>query len=74
MIRIAFACAVLTGCAPTLMNANEAGGIAGANFNMSQGAAIKAAEAHCRKYGKIAHVEGRDELRNDVRFSCVKSG
>lgn len=63
--------ALLAGCAPSLVGANEAGGIVNANFNMGQGKALALAQAHCQKYGKIARVSGQNEIRNNVTFECV---
>ncbi|WP_198352341.1 hypothetical protein [Sphingomonas sp. MA1305] len=63
---------LLTGCAPSLVGANEAGGVVGANFNMSRSKALALADAHCRKYGKVARISGQNEVRNSTTFDCVR--
>lgn len=58
-------------CAPSLVGANEAGGVVGANFNMSRSKALAMADAHCRKFGKVARINGQNEIRNSTTFDCV---
>ena len=62
---------VLAGCSPSLVGANEAGGVVGSNFNMGRSKALALADAHCRKYGKVARVNGQNEIRNSTTFDCV---
>lgn len=61
----------LAGCAPSLVGANEAGGVVGSNFNMSRSKALSLADKHCKQYGKVARISGQNEVRNSTTFDCV---
>ncbi len=60
MIRIgvAFVALVtLSACAPGLTGANERGGIVtDYTGGFEQGEAFKTADAHCRRYGRVARI------------------
>lgn len=64
---------LLSACAPSLVSSNEAGGIIGMNAMVSgQAKAMAAADAECRKFGKVAVSKGVNEIRNSLRYECVK--
>lgn len=68
---ILLALVTLSGCAPTLVASNSAGGIVGhiSNVNRAQGFAL--ADAHCKEQGKVARISGQDWVYNTMPFDCV---
>lgn len=64
---------LLTGCAPSLVSSNSAGGtIALGGVVKEQRAGMKVAEAECAKHGKIAVSQGVNVLTDTMRYECVK--
>ena len=63
--------ALLASCAPRLVFANEAGGVVKRTGSLGSDRAYALAENHCKQYGKIARIAGRDILTNSIRFDCV---
>lgn len=69
----------LCGCAPTLVGANQAGGmISNVRINglgANTGDAFALANASCQKYGKVARMSGsissQGNPNNTVSFDCV---
>jgi hypothetical protein len=67
----------LCGCSPSLIGANEAGGmISHVRMGIGQNAdqAFALANASCQKYGKVAHMGGRlngPEGPGTLSFDCV---
>ena len=74
----AFSCALvgasaLSGGTPSMVAGNEAGGVIRIQgmFN-GQAKGMQAADAECKKYGKLAKYEGVNEWRGTLRYECVK--
>jgi hypothetical protein len=67
----ALAALALASCAPSLIDANEQGGIVknGTGDNLAEALAL--ANAHCRQYGQVALETDADWLTGKLRFSCV---
>lgn len=63
----------LAGCAQGLISGNEAGGmVSGAdNLTSSRAGAMKIADDHCAKYGKVSRVSGQDAFAGTMTFDCV---
>lgn len=61
----------LTGCAPRLSFANEAGGVVNKSGSMGNDRAYALANDHCATFGKIARITSQDVLMNTMRFDCV---
>lgn len=61
----------LSGCAPHIVAANSAGGMVNSSLSLGHARAFEMANAHCEKFGKVARMSGRDELRNTMAFDCV---
>lgn len=62
---------LLGGCAPTVSGANQAGGIVEHVIGLNRDGAVKAADAHCKKYGKIARITEQNTLASTLVFECV---
>lgn len=62
---------ILTGCAPKMQFANEAGGVVSQAGSPGNDRAFALAEAHCEKYGKMARVTAQTVLVKSTRFECV---
>lgn len=61
---------VLTGCASSLVGANEAGGMI--HVGVSDGAAFDMASGHCQRFGKVPRVtRAPTELTQTMTFDCV---
>ena len=54
-----------------MVAANSAGGMVNSSLSLGHAKAFELANAHCEKFGKVARVSGRDELRNTMTFDCV---
>lgn len=63
---------VVGGCAPSLSGANETGGILDHVAGMNRDQAFSQAQAHCARYGKIAHITNTDVWGSTMTFDCVK--
>lgn len=63
-----------SGCAQNLIHGNEAGGMVsgGDNLMSSRAGAMKIADDHCAKYGKVSRVSGQDPWAGTLTFDCVK--
>jgi hypothetical protein len=69
----------LSGCAPTLVGENQAGGMISnvrtGGLAANSGDAFALANASCQKYGKIARVSGQIGAQNNpsstMSFDCV---
>lgn len=60
----------LSACAPHVMHGNDVGGVV--QFRTSDlGEALKAADAHCQKFGKKARITSSPSLRTQATFECV---
>jgi hypothetical protein len=63
---------MVTGCsAPALKGANERGGTVTHAIGSQQPTASEIANAHCKKYGRVARVSGTDVFGNTMTFECV---
>jgi len=62
----------LSGCAPRLSFANEAGGVINKSGSLGSDRAYAMMTDHCQKFGKIPRISSRDILTNTIRFDCVK--
>jgi hypothetical protein len=63
---------LLTGCAPSLISGNSAGGIISlAGVVKEQSAGMSKAEYECAKYGKVAVSKGSNLLNDTLRYECV---
>lgn len=64
---------LLGGCAQGLISGNEAGGMVSAGDNVfeSKAGAMKIADSHCAKYGKVARVSSLDPMSGTLTFDCV---
>jgi hypothetical protein len=74
IIAIALLPAV-SGCGPSLSDANERGGIvthAGGGGGPLQNGAFDLANEHCKKYGRMARISGIDAPDNKMTFACVQ--
>lgn len=68
--------AVLSGCTPMLIAANDAGGMVSHADGIapdSRSAAFRVADAHCKTLGKVARVTGNDPWSSTMTFDCVKA-
>ena len=66
---------VISGCAPSLVHSNIAGGtIALGGVIKEQRAGMKVAEAECAKHGRVAVSQGVNMLSDTMRYECVESG
>jgi hypothetical protein len=61
----------ISGCAPTLTGANEAGGMVSHVTGLRQTEAFNVADAHCHQFGKVARISGTDALNSTMSFDCV---
>lgn len=74
MRAIAICLLALTGCAPSLINGNEAGGLVSVRGTLNgQSKAMAQAETECRKYGKVARYKSTNEIRGTVSYDCVSA-
>jgi hypothetical protein len=72
MKRFIITTLALTGCAPSLVHSNSAGGtiaLAGVVKEQSQG--MRVADAECAKHGKIAVSQGVNILTDTMRYECI---
>jgi len=69
-----FSAVFLAGCAQNLISGNEAGGMVSGGDNVfeSRAGAMKIAEDHCAKYGKVSRVSGQDPWAGTLTFDCVR--
>jgi hypothetical protein len=70
---VVFCAAILSGCAQELISGNAAGGMVSGGDNLleSRAGAMQIADAHCKKYGRIARVSGQDPWAGTLTFDCV---
>jgi hypothetical protein len=62
----------LSACAPSLQNGNSVGGIVKEGLGPGKGGeALAVADAHCRKFGKVARISGQSALDSTLTFDCV---
>jgi len=63
---------LLTGCAPSLISGNSAGGVISlGGVIKEQSAGMAKAETECAKYGKVALSKGSNLLNDTLRYECV---
>jgi hypothetical protein len=54
------------------ISSNETGGIIRVRGTINQQkTGMATAEAECKKYDRLAHYEGINELRGTLRYACV---
>ena len=61
----------VAGCAPSLTAGNERGGVVDHVIGLDRDQAFAIADAHCRKYGRVARISGQDTLASTLTFDCV---
>jgi hypothetical protein len=62
----------LTGCTPSLIAGNEAGGMVSHGDSLQADKAFAVADAHCHQFGKVARISSQDIWNNTMTFDCVK--
>jgi hypothetical protein len=63
---------LLAGCAPSLVQGNEAGGIVNVQILTGrQSGGMKIADTECAKYGKVARYKGINEVESTLSYDCV---
>jgi len=62
---------VISGCAPSLVHSNSAGGVISlAGVVQEQRKAMILAGAECAKHGKVAVAKGQNILTDTLRYEC----
>ena len=73
MKRVIAVALLLSSCAPSIVSSNSVGGTIGMNGMVSgQSKAMEMANAECAKHGKVAQSQGVNDIRNTLRYECVK--
>jgi len=70
-IEVTLAALLLSGCAPTIVAENSRGGTIQHVAGLTQGAAMKKADAACKKYDRVARVNQYDVLSSSLSYDCV---
>ena len=61
----------LAGCAPTLMDEGERGGVVTNVTDLNQDIAFSWADKHCKKFGRLMRVSRDNADESKIIFDCV---